>query len=74
MERSQVLSHELLEVNPCNLNHSEHESWDLSLIQAFQVFNPKYDMDPHMGTLVGCEAQGSGTWHGLPQPMQPLKT
>jgi hypothetical protein len=35
---SQVLSPKLLVVNSCNLNHKEHESWDLPLHTESQVF------------------------------------
>ena len=38
--RFQVLSPKSLEVNPCNLNHWEHESSDLPFHTG-----PKYDMD-----------------------------
>jgi hypothetical protein len=47
----QVLSSNLLEVNPCNLNDWKHESLDLPLHIGPQVLSPNYDMDAYMATL-----------------------
>jgi hypothetical protein len=45
---SQVLIPKSLEINPCNLNCREHESWDLPIHIGSQVLRPKYDMDAYM--------------------------
>jgi hypothetical protein len=45
-----------LEVNPCNLNHGEHGSWNLPLHMGSQVLSSKCDMDVHMASLFGGEA------------------
>jgi hypothetical protein len=45
-----------LEVNPCNLNHWEHGSWDFPLHMGSQVLSPKYDMHAYMATLFEGEA------------------
>ena len=54
---SQVLSPSSLDVNPSDLNHREHESWDLPLHMGSQVLIPKYDVDAYMATLFGGEVR-----------------
>ena len=44
-----------LEVDPCNLNCWEHESWDSPLRTWSQAASLKYDMDAYMATLFGGE-------------------
>ena len=53
---SQVLSHESLEVNLYNLNHREHENWNLPLHMGSQVLSHEYNMDVYLTTLFEGEA------------------
>ena len=39
----------------CDLNRSDHGSWDLPLHMGFQTLGPYYDMDAYMITLFGDE-------------------
>jgi hypothetical protein len=51
-----ALSPKSHEVNPCNVDHWEHGSWDLPLHTWSQVQSPNYDMDAYMAALFGGEA------------------
>jgi hypothetical protein len=53
---TEVVGPKSLEVDPCNLSHWEHGSWDLPLHIGSQGLTLKYDMDAYIATFFGDEA------------------